>query len=390
MSTAVRFDHVDKSFRFFSSPLQRLRDVFVPFGRSRYVPVPVLHDITVDIPRGQTVAIIGANGAGKSTMLHLVAGLLEPSAGRVVVDGRVTAILELGGGFLPDLTGRENARFYDRVVGRGRAGAAARERAIEELAGIGEFFDRPVHTYSSGMFLRLAFAAAACEDPDILLIDEALAVGDARFQQQCYQRLRELRARGTTILLVTHAVEGLASVCERVLVLENGRIAFDGDPARGIDRYYQLFFTAPERPTTAGGELRYGDGGAAIVDPAIERSGDVVRIAFDVEFTRAVAAPEIGVSCSTKEGMRIYATTTTLLGGTPRPAAAGERRRVEIELRAGVTVSDLFFDLSVFEVVHGKIVVLDTRVGVLHLSLTLPRNCIGITDLNAIIRESSG
>src|SRR5260221_6888998 len=225
--TAMTFEHVEKSFRFFASPLHRLREVFSPFGGSHHVEVPVLHDLSFTIPRGQTVAIIGPNGVGKSTMLHLVGGLLQPSSGTVTVNGRVTSLLALGGTFLPDFTGRENARFFHQIVSRDDGDVTARERAIEEFADIGEFFDRPIHTYSSGMFLRLAFASATCEDPDILLIDEVLAVGDARFQQKCYRRLRELRDRGTTILLVTHVVQGLAGGCDRRLVIQNGPPGFD-------------------------------------------------------------------------------------------------------------------------------------------------------------------
>ena len=161
MSDALCFEHVDKSFRYFHSPLQRLREAFSPFGKTHHVPVPVLHDISFTVPHGQTVAIIGANGVGKSTLLHIVAGLVEPSSGSVTVNGRVTSLLDLGGSFLPDLTGRENAGFFHQIVARGDGDADARERAIEEFAEIGEFFDRPLHTYSSGMALRLAFASAS-------------------------------------------------------------------------------------------------------------------------------------------------------------------------------------------------------------------------------------
>jgi ABC-type polysaccharide/polyol phosphate transport system ATPase subunit len=398
MSDAVSFEHVEKSFRYFRSPVQRLREAFSPFGKSHHVPVPVLHDVSFSVPRGQTVAIIGANGVGKSTLLHIVAGLVEPSSGSVTVNGRVTSLLDLGGSFLPDLTGRENARFFHQIVARNDGDAAARERAIEDFAEIGEFFDRPLHTYSSGMALRLAFASATCEDPDILLIDEVLAVGDARFQQKCYRRLRELRERGTTILLVTHVVQALAGLCDRVLVLENGRIVFDGDPGRGVDRYYQLFFMAPEQPARGDSdEFRYGVGGAAITSVLASRdgineerafaAGEVVRLALDVEFTRHVDAPQIGLACSNKEGVKIYATSTGLLSETLRPAHAGEHRRIEIEFRLDLAVPDLFLDLSIFEVVHGAVSVLDHRVGVLHLTVAPPRHFAGVTDLSAIVRD---
>jgi lipopolysaccharide transport system ATP-binding protein len=397
MSDAIWFDHVEKSFRYFHSPLQRLREAFSMFNKQHHVPVPVLHDISFSVPRGQTMAIIGPNGVGKSTLLHMVAGLVEPSSGSVTVNGRVTSLFDLGGSFLPDLTGRENARFFHQIVGRGQGDANIRERAIEEFAEIGEFFDRPLHTYSSGMALRLAFASATCEDPDILLIDEVLAVGDARFQQKCYRRLHELRERGTTIVLVTHVLQGLAGLCDRVLVLEHGRIVFDGDPARGVDRYHQLFFMAPEQPARNESELRYGTGGAAITHVFASRDGikeerafnpgDLVRLVLDVEFAQAIDAPQIGLVCSTKEGVYIYATSTGHLGETPRPAAAGERRRIEIELHLDVGVPDLFLNLSIFEIVRGAMTVFDHRVGVLHLTVTPPRHFAGITDLSAVIRE---
>jgi homopolymeric O-antigen transport system ATP-binding protein len=395
---ALRFDRVEKSFRCFASPLDRLREAFSPFGGSHHTLVRVLHDLTFAIPRGQTVAIIGANGVGKSTLLHLVAGLLQPSAGDVTVNGRVTSLLDLGGSFLPDLTGRENARYFHEIVARRNGGVAARERAIEEFADIGESFDRPVHTYSSGMFLRLAFACATCEDHDILLIDEVLAVGDARFQQKCFRRLRELHDGGTTILLVTHLVHALAGAVDRVMVLENGRLVFDGEPRAGVERYYQLFFMAPELPVSDGSgvELRYGVGGATIGGVAASHDGtqqtrafdpgDTARIAFDVDFTRAVAAPQIGFACATKEGARIYATTSGMLGEAPRPALAGEHRRVEVTFCADVAVGDLFVDLSIFEVVDGAVVVLDARIAALHLIVSPPRHCFGITDLSAAIR----
>jgi ABC-type polysaccharide/polyol phosphate transport system ATPase subunit len=396
---AVRFEQVEKRFRYFASPLLRLREVFSPFGRSHHVPVPVLNDITFTVPRGQTIAIIGANGVGKSTLLHLVAGLVEPSSGTVTVDGKVTGLFDLGGNFLPDLSGRENARFFHRIIAADRGDPELRERAIEEFADIGEFFDRPVNTYSSGMFLRLAFACATCEEPDILLIDEVLAVGDARFQQKCYHRLRELREGGTTILLVTHIVHGLAGICDRVLVLEKGRIVFDGEPAAGVDRYFQLFFMAPELPASEGQSdaLRYGVGGATISGAAARRSsgeatsafnaGDALHVTFDVEFTRAVEAPQYGFSCSTIEGVRIYATTSGMLGETPRPVAAGEWRHLEVKLSLNVAVADVFLDLSIFEVAGGAAIVLDARIGVLHLRVTPPSHCAGITDLMAAIRE---
>lgn len=394
---ALRFEQVAKSFRHFGSPLHRLREILWPFGGPHHEPVPVLDDVSFTVSRGESVAIVGANGVGKSTLLYLTAGLLEPSSGSITVNGRVTSLLDLGGSFLPDLTGRENARFYHRLIARDDRDPLVRERAVEEFAELGAFFDRPVRTYSSGMFLRLAFACAAAEEPDIMLIDEVMAVGDARFQQKCYRRLAELRGRGTTILLVTHVMQGLTSICDRVLVLDHGRLAFDGDARRGIDRYYQLFFTAPELPGGAENEFRFGHGGASIAHVAAYRedvqettafqANEPARLVLDVEFTRDVEAPQFGFACSTKEGTRIYMTSTEMLGVAPVPAFAGERRSVEVLFRLDVGVGDVFIDVSVFENVHGAVNVLDARVHVVHLTVSTPRHYIGLANVSAVIRQ---
>jgi ABC-type polysaccharide/polyol phosphate transport system ATPase subunit len=398
--TAIAFDRVEKHFRCFASPLDRVKEALHPAGKIYHTPVPVLRGITFSIPRGQTVAVLGPNGVGKSTLLHLVAEVLEPSAGAVTVSGSVFALLDLAGSFAPELTGRENVRFFHDVVLKGAGDWIERERIVQEFAEIGDYFDRPVRTYSSGMFLRLAFATAISAEPEILLIDEVIAVGDARFQQKCYRRIRELHDRGTTILLVTHAVEMVPGVCDRVLLFDHGELVFDGDPATGVDRYYQLFFKTPVHPTpdTSLKEFRYGSGGAKIgtsfasldsVSEALSfKRGERVTIVMEVEFERAVATPHFGLSCSTKEGIRVYATTTTLLREKPAPAYAGERRRVEIAFDLSVAVTDLFIDLSVFEMDQGSFAVLDVRLGVLQLAVTSSRYCGGIVDLDAGFAES--
>jgi hypothetical protein len=248
------------------------------------------------------------------------------------------------------------------------------------------------------MLLRLAFAAATCENPDVLLVDEMLAVGDARFQQKCYRRIRSLRERGTTILLVTHVVHNVPAICDRVIVLENGELVFDGDPAAGVQRYFQLFLAAPERPAGGGPDanIRYGAGAALTgviatrdgVTPVTSyEAGEVVRIVFDVEFVDAVAAPDVALACSTKEGHLLYAATGAQLGEAPHAAAAGERRRLEIELRLDVIVEDVFVDLSVFDTRDGVMTMLDARSGVLHLTIAPSHHGYGIVDLAASLRE---
>jgi len=250
------------------------------------------------------------------------------------------------------------------------------------------------------MLLRLAFATAIAAEPDILLIDEVIAVGDARFQQKCFRRIRELHERGTTILLVTHAVEMVTGICDRVLLFDRGELVFDGAPRAGVERYYQLFFNAPAQLAvdTSTEELRFGSEGAKIirtfasldgVTKALSfKRGERITIVMEVEFERAVSIPHFGFSCATKEGIRLYATTTPLLGESPAPASTGERRRVEISFELTVAVEDLFIDLSVFEFDQGSYVILDARLGVLQLAVTSLTYCAGVVDLDAGFAES--
>jgi len=398
--TAIAFDRVAKHFRSFASPVHRVKEVLHATGKIYHTPLPVLRDITFSIPRGQTVAILGANGVGKSTLLHLAAGLIEPSSGVVTVNGSVFALLELAGSFAPELTGRQNVRFFHDIVLNGEGNLTERERLVQTFAEIGDYFDRPVRTYSAGMFLRLAFASAISAMPDILLIDEVIAVGDARFQQKCFARIRELHDRGSTIVLVTHAPELVLGLCERVLLLDRGELVFDGDPAAGVHRYYQLFFNAPVKPMPGNSleTTRYGVGGAWIDRSFAARDGvsetlhfqrgERISIVMEVEFERAVALPHFGFSCSTTQGVRLYATSTAVQSEGPAPATAGERRRVEIAFELTLAVAEVFIDLSVFEVDRGSITVLDARMGTLQLSVSSLTYCEGVIDLRAAFVES--
>lgn len=202
-------------------------------------PFWALRDVDLRVPRGETLGIVGCNGSGKSTLLQLVAGTLKPSAGQVRTHGRIAALLELGSGFNPEFTGRENVYLNAAILGLKREQIRTRFPEIEAFAGIGEFIDQPVKNYSSGMVVRLAFAVSVCVEPDILIVDEALAVGDAAFQFKCLQRIRELAERGTTLLFVSHDMGMVKTFCHRALYLEQGRIKAIGDPDAIAVRYFQ-------------------------------------------------------------------------------------------------------------------------------------------------------
>ncbi len=229
--------NVSKMYELYARPQDRLRQLLLPGGRPLYREHWALRDISFEVGPGEAFGIIGKNGAGKSTLLQILAGVLEPTGGEVVLPERTTALLELGSGFKPEFTGRQNVYVNAAVLGIQRATVEARMDDIAAFADIGPHFDQPVKTYSSGMFLRLAFAVTTSLEPEVLIIDEALAVGDVFFRQKCYQRLEGLLARGTVVVLVSHAMNDVAQFCHRALLIERGRVAFLGDAAAAVKRY---------------------------------------------------------------------------------------------------------------------------------------------------------
>jgi len=235
---AIEFLGVSKRFQLHEG--RTLRE-FLPAlakGRGWTAPFYALRDVSFAVDRGETIAIIGRNGSGKSTLLKLIAGVMAPTEGQVNVRGRVSPLIELGAGFHGDLTGRENVFMNGAILGMTQRQVRSRFDEIVAFAELHDFIDTPVKRYSSGMYMRLGFAVAAHSDPDILLVDEVLAVGDAAFQQKCFERIREFQRNGTTVVLVTHG-EGLVRMfCERVIVIDSGHVLAQGAPAEMI-RLYQ-------------------------------------------------------------------------------------------------------------------------------------------------------
>jgi lipopolysaccharide transport system ATP-binding protein len=236
---AVRAERVGKRYRIYDRSHEWLTQRLLP-RRGPAREFWALRDVSFEVARGETLGVIGRNGSGKSTLLQILAGILAPTEGEVLVRGRVAALLELGSGFNPEFTGRENAAMNAAILGIAASEREARLEEIAAFADIGPFFDQPVKLYSSGMFVRLGFAVAASVDADVLLIDEALAVGDVFFQQKCHRRLRELRDRGASILLVSHSMLDVEQFCRRALLLERGEVGFVGDAPEAVRRYLLL------------------------------------------------------------------------------------------------------------------------------------------------------
>ncbi|MBW1697365.1 MAG: ABC transporter ATP-binding protein [Deltaproteobacteria bacterium] len=234
--TVIRAEGISKVYKLFAKHSDRLKETFHPFRKTYHQPFRALNDVSFTVRRGESVGIIGRNGSGKSTLLQILCGILKPTSGIVEVNGRVSALLELGAGFNPEFTGIENIYLNASFLGFSKKEIQEKLDQIVAFAGIGEFIRQPVKTYSSGMYVRLAFAIAVHVDPEILVIDEALAVGDIFFQQKCIQHMQNFM-QGCTKVVVTHDMQLVANLCERVIVLHEGRIVFEGDPLKGAEFY---------------------------------------------------------------------------------------------------------------------------------------------------------
>ncbi|MEH2422911.1 MAG: ABC transporter ATP-binding protein [Nostoc sp.] len=241
---AISLKNISKCYKRYARPVDRLKEILLP-GKSHAQEFWALDNINLEIPRGETLGIIGQNGSGKSTLLQIIAGTLTPTTGEVWVNGRVSALLELGSGFNPEFTGRQNVFFNGQILGLSRDEIQAKFDDIAAFAEIGDFIEHPVKTYSSGMVLRLAFAVVANTEPSILIVDEALAVGDAKFQARCMKRIRQIKEQGVTILFVSHDSGSVKMLCKSAVLLNYGKILEIGNPKEVVNHYIALLSSTP-------------------------------------------------------------------------------------------------------------------------------------------------
>jgi ABC-type polysaccharide/polyol phosphate transport system ATPase subunit len=361
--SVIRFQGVSKSYPVYDAPSHRLKELFFLNRRVFHRDFWALSDLNFEVAGGETFCIVGENGSGKSTLLQLVAGIFQPTRGSVEVQGRVSALLELGSGFNPEFTGRENVYLNAAILGFNRAETDRVYRSIEEFAEIGAFIDQPVKTYSSGMVVRLAFAVAIHVDPEILIVDEALAVGDIYFRQRCLRKVHELRGRGITILFVSHSAGDVKALGDRTLWLERGRQRDLGDTDRVVSRYLAAMVEKDSaylglktravslRPAVQAPEVvtripnidhRYGDQRAEVLGIAVldsfgrplgmlsPASSIVVRIS--VQARQTLPVPNIGFMLRNHLGVD-FAGTNTIREGFELPAMmAGDVYTVDFHL----------------------------------------------------------
>lgn len=425
---AIETNSVSKYFPLYASRKDRLTSLMFGHRWRQREQFCAVSNVSLTIRKGETVGLLGVNGAGKSTLLQMIAGTLTPSTGTVIVDGTVAALLELGSGFNPLWTGRENALFQCRMNGLSEESIPERLSAIEAFADVGAFFDQPMRTYSSGMYMRVAFASAITVEPDILIIDEALAVGDARFQNKCFNRFFDMQKAGKTIIFVTHSPELVAAHCSRGMVMDGGQVIFDGTSKEAVNVYLrklygsqpgglpkaadaaairvadiahvpaELLSTPPDEDVAHKrwgynpGEFRFGDQTARITDFEIYHDdkaarqfneSDVMRIIMRVHFLEDRPAPFYGLVLKTVDGVRLYGTTNDMQGDRKGPVKAGQTVFVSITCPLPLLGGAVFVEIGVGSMIDGEVVVHDTRGGITNITMVWSPHFNGYANLKA-------
>ena len=323
---SIRVNKLGKAYKQYDNRWSRLAEWVIPDGKIRHRLKWVLQDISFQLAAGEAVGIIGMNGAGKSTLLKMITGTSHPTTGSVIMTGRIAALLELGMGFHPDFTGRQNAYMAGQLIGLGVDEITALMPAIESFADIGEYIDQPVRVYSSGMQMRLAFSVATAKRPDILIVDEALSVGDAYFQHKSFDRIREFQKLGTTLLIVSHDRAAIQSICDRAILLDHGGIAKQGSPEEVMDYYNAIIAdrenSSLDQVVTAEGRVQTtsGTGEATVTEIVLEDEqgnplevvnvGTQVTLRIRVKLNADVPRLVLGYMIKDRLGQQMFGTNT--------------------------------------------------------------------------------
>jgi lipopolysaccharide transport system ATP-binding protein len=348
----ISVQNVSKVYHLYRHPFGRVRGALA-LSTKREAEFWALRNINLRVEKGEVFALLGPNGSGKSTLLQVISGILQPTTGRVVVAGRIAALLELGAGFNPEFSGRENVYLNGEILGFSRRELDSIFPHIEEFAEIGQFIDRPVKEYSTGMYIRLAFSTAIHVDPEVLIVDEALAVGDAIFASRCVQKFEELRRKNVTVLLVSHDLGLIKRLADRAAFMLGGQIIMQGAPKDAVNQYVGFVLdrerssnqeTAADQGSAhaAKTSFRHGDGASRVVDVRILdargeichafRPGESITIRIRAEFQKAVANPVLGILIRNRIGMDVFGTNTRLERVTLGDFDPGEEIEVEFEL----------------------------------------------------------
>ena len=413
---AIEVKDVDKVYKLYEKPSDRIKEALGLGSKVRHTDHKALSDVSMTIYQGETVGIIGTNGSGKSTILKIITGVLNPTAGEVKVNGRISALLELGAGFNMEYNGIENIYLNGTMIGFTEKEIDEKLQSILDFADIGEYVYQPVKTYSSGMFVRLAFAVAINIDPEILIVDEALSVGDVFFQAKCYHKFEEFKAMGKTILFVSHDLSSIAKYCDRVVLLNQGTKLGEGAPKEMIDTYKQVLvgqYQLPESSSEgnllededirklASGQninpdlLEYGSKKAEIVeyyftdDKGIRTSavvkGSRFTIHMKVEIKEDIQAPIFAFSFKNIKGTEITGTNTMFEKSFLEPVSAGDAKEITFEQEMNLQGGDYLLSLGVTGYEGDTFTVYHRLYDVINLTVISDKNTVGFYDMNSRI-----
>ncbi|HIY01622.1 MAG TPA: ABC transporter ATP-binding protein [Candidatus Blautia faecipullorum] len=411
---AIQVKHLEKMYKLYNKPSDRLRETL-----GLKVPVKehyALKDVSFDVRRGETVGIIGTNGSGKSTILKIITGVLNPTAGEVAVDGRISALLELGAGFNPEYSGVENVYLNGTMMGFSREEIDARLQDILDFADIGDFVYQPVKSYSSGMFVRLAFAVAINIDPEILIVDEALSVGDVFFQAKCYRKFEEFKEQGRTILFVSHDLSSIARYCDRVILLNRGVKLEEGSPKQMVDMYKQLLVgqepaKAEEKEEKPGENwrgqfqvnpnmLEYGSGLAEIVDFAVVddkgrctntiEKGSTFRIRMKVAFRENLQEPILAYTFKDIKGTEITGTNTLFEKILVEHSDAGDVCTVTFTQEMYLQGGEYLLSFGCTGYKDGEFTVFHRLYDACNVTVVSEKNTVGFYDMNSQVEVQYG
>ena len=417
---AISVNNVSKMYKLYDNPMDRLKESLGLSRKKRYKEHYALHNVSFHVDRGETVGIIGTNGSGKSTILKIITGVLNPTEGEVQVNGRISALLELGAGFNQEYSGLENVYLNGTMIGFSREEIDARLQDILDFADIGEFIHQPVKTYSSGMFVRLAFAVAINIDPEILIVDEALSVGDVFFQAKCYHKFEEFKKMGKTILFVSHDLSAVSKYCDRVVLLNHGEKLEEGSPKAMVDMYKQLLVNQDpintdrqENREEDAGEivaqetdgswkshfqvnpdtLEYGEKLAEIVDFAVFdakgtitntiEKGSRFQIKMKILFHESIQDPIGAYTFKDTRGTEITGTNTMFEKAYIRPPKAGETCVITFEQRMDLQGGEYLISFGCTGYRDGDFHVFHRLYDACNITVVSTKNTVGFYDMNS-------
>ncbi|MCI8510783.1 MAG: ABC transporter ATP-binding protein [Lachnospiraceae bacterium] len=421
---AIEVQDVTKIYRLYDKPIDRLKEALSPRHKEYHRDFYALHGLSFQVKKGQTVGIIGTNGSGKSTILKIITGVLTPTTGSVFVDGKISALLELGAGFNMDYTGIENIYMNGTMMGFTKKEMDEKLSDILDFADIGDFVRQPVKTYSSGMFVRLAFALAINVEPEILIVDEALSVGDVFFQAKCYRRMEEIRKNGTTILMVTHDMGSIIKYCDKVVLLNRGEFIAEGEAGRMVDLYKKILANqmdslreelegaeekaagvqaeeplgAPEafmkeKITINANRTEYGDGRAEIFDLGLFDArgnltnlllkGEMFTIKERIRFHAPLKCPIFTYTIKDKKGTDLSGTNTMYEGADVKPVAAGDVYDVSFTQKMTLQGGEYLLSMSCTGFEGEEHVVYHRLYDVANLTVISNKNTVGVYDMES-------